>query len=471
LPSQDEGCYDELAYMWRPHKECTELLSKWFVERRMTNRVENVMPGEWFNKKFAEWQKDLQVWHARYMEWKDPVKKASLIAVAGAAKRKREQEQGLTDKEKEDKAKKEQREKDDEGKDAMQLLEDELERQDLDVFGVDDIFDLGDGEPLFANFTWEDFQLLSLRFEIHVLIHAFIKDCNDPERTGFPVDHLQFYFNRYYKKNLNPRNFGVETVEALMLMVTDTIVNVNKMLESQLSAELESNGILIMLTEEARRERQERIDAGDESAKLKFANKAVMEQGSPGISAALSAASVRNAPMQAKSSMSGPMGWGKSPGPAMMGPTGVPPPGGCGGCGPKMQAMPGMVSPPQMMPPQMTPPGGMGKGMMGKGCMDGGCKGMDMMGKGMDGFGKGMDMMGGKGMDMMGGKGMDMMGKGGCMGKGMDMMGKMGGKGMDMMGGKGGDWYGKGGGMMGGMGGPMMGKGGGKFGGGKWGPY
>ncbi|CAE8628155.1 unnamed protein product [Polarella glacialis] len=52
-------------------------------------------------------------------------------------------------------------------------------------------------------------------------------------------------------------------------------------MESQLDGELESNDVFVKLTEEARRERLRRIDAGEEGAALKFNNRAPQDS-SPG---------------------------------------------------------------------------------------------------------------------------------------------------------------------------------------------
>ncbi|CAK8988812.1 Hypothetical protein SCF082_LOCUS1540 [Durusdinium trenchii] len=103
--------------------------------------------------------------------------------------------------------------------------------------------DIGTGEPLFCNFGFEDWALLSLRFELHLLAHAFLHDCGDPERSGIYPDHLLFYYSRYFKKGLNPKNYGVDNVEELVGLVRDAVVLMcpPKVLESTLAAELEGN--------------------------------------------------------------------------------------------------------------------------------------------------------------------------------------------------------------------------------------
>ncbi|CAK8989743.1 unnamed protein product [Durusdinium trenchii] len=110
--------------------------------------------------------------------------------------------------------------------DYLKELEEELEQAEYDVFEVED-----------------DWALLSLRFELHLLAHAFLHDCGDPERSGIYPDHLLFYYSRYFKKGLNPKNYGVDNVEELVGLVRDAVVLMcpPKVLESTLAAELEGN--------------------------------------------------------------------------------------------------------------------------------------------------------------------------------------------------------------------------------------
>jgi len=142
---------------------------------------------------------------------------------------------------------------------------------DLDVFGVEDINDLGGNEPLFKEFTFEDWAMMNLRFELHLLTHAFRRDADDPERTGIHVDHLGFYYKKYFKKELAPTAYGVETCRELLQMVKDTVyVTKVQIIESQLPEELESLGMFVKLVEESRRYRKFRIDLGEESARLRL---------------------------------------------------------------------------------------------------------------------------------------------------------------------------------------------------------
>lgn len=414
LPEDIEG-FDEIRYSWQRAPDCETYLRKWMLEHKVTTRVEDLQPSDWFKEKWQAWQRDLQSWHVRHMEYKDPNKRAQLIAAKKAQnidgneenrnpqhggvkanemkqeiapekdndkdrdveeqkakdtngqkekaqedvnqeakngdenKHDDEQKEQDTDEhnkednkhasendnhkendvEKEEKAvdmdlategegveersqdknkpmedvqennkdedkenevnpneqdkdttrgkeeKEKEKKSDDDLLDPLKLLEEEMEREDMDVFAVEDVGDVGTGEPLFSSFAFEDWAMLSLRFELHLLVHAFRHDCNDPERYGIHPDHLAFYYNKYYKKGLNPKNYGVENVEHLLELIKDTVVfSTNlKVVESQLTDDLESNEVFVKLTEENRRDRQRRVDAGDDTAILKFTSR------------------------------------------------------------------------------------------------------------------------------------------------------------------------------------------------------
>eukprot|EP00449_Zooxanthella_nutricula_P026946 CAMPEP_0198537864 /NCGR_PEP_ID=MMETSP1462-20131121/45460_1 /TAXON_ID=1333877 /ORGANISM="Brandtodinium nutriculum, Strain RCC3387" /LENGTH=156 /DNA_ID=CAMNT_0044267869 /DNA_START=9 /DNA_END=475 /DNA_ORIENTATION=+ len=141
----------------------------------------------------------------------------------------------------------------------------------FDVFGVSDVCDMGQGVPVFAQWTFEDWALLGLRFELTALVHAFRRDVNDAERAGIHVDHFTFYYNRYFRKACNLKSYGVESVAELVGLVSDSVyLSPQQVLCTHLSEELDSVDIYAELTEEARRERHLQIDSGNEKAVLKF---------------------------------------------------------------------------------------------------------------------------------------------------------------------------------------------------------
>jgi len=312
LPDKEEG-FDEVRFPWQKAGDCKEYLHRWVLKRKITTRLEEIQPGEWFKDKLAGWHKVLQQWHAKHTEWNDPLRQAQR-QVAEQAPPKAPLEPGLQDEKPAEEAKKETEpaatdDKPQEGDSAdkaggedekkMDAAPDEASKteeppesstpskpptlDELDIFSVKDVCDIGGGMPIFAKFEFEDWALLSLRFELWLLVHAFKRDAGDPERVGIHETHLSFYYNKYYRKSFNVKHYGVNTTNDLVELVKDTINlhSEDTYLEAQLDVETETD-LFMKLTEEGRCNRQRSIDAGDETAKLQFVRPApaVPPQGS-----------------------------------------------------------------------------------------------------------------------------------------------------------------------------------------------
>jgi len=121
---------------------------------------------------------------------------------------------------------------------------------------------------------------LDLSPVLFLLLHGFVKDVDDPERVGIPESHVLFYYSKYFRKQLNPKAFGVAGLSAFGdTLIKDTCEwNAQKELISPLSVDTTFD-VFVKVTEEQRRLRQRRIDAGDESARLKFERSAMQGAG------------------------------------------------------------------------------------------------------------------------------------------------------------------------------------------------
>jgi len=214
-----------------------DYLKKWVLRKKITSRVDDLQPSEWFKAKAAEYTKALQDWQTKQKLYQSTKKAAGQAKAA------------------------------DEGAD-----DDEAKKSDIDIFSVEDVCNVGDGAPLFADFSFEDWALLGLRLELYLLQAAFRHDVDDPERVGIHDSHILFYYQRYYGKHLMPRVYGKEGIGDLCELVKDTVVVSpdDRVLVSQFSVEPESPDQFVKMQEESRRKRQQRIDAGDETAKLDF---------------------------------------------------------------------------------------------------------------------------------------------------------------------------------------------------------
>jgi len=257
LPSKDEG-FSKVDFEWQGADASAAILKEYVHEKKTTQRIEGLKPGEWFAEEWKKWQKTYQDWKRRQMEWKDPNKKKQIVAKKKEANEKKAKESLGDDASKED-------------VEAATEKIPEVNAEDIDIWAdVKEVMDIGSGEPLFFNFAYEDWTLLSVRFELHLLAHAFKKDVNDPERPSFVENHLAFYYNKYFKKAFNVKMFGVNDNAGLIDFIKDTVkIDAKSMLEAALADDTPLDNF-VKQTEDHRRERQRRMDAGDETAQLKF---------------------------------------------------------------------------------------------------------------------------------------------------------------------------------------------------------
>ncbi|CAK0792636.1 unnamed protein product [Prorocentrum cordatum] len=143
LPDKSEG-FDEIVFEWQPEAASRKYLKDYVLKNKVTSRIDDLQPGEWFKTAHAEFEK---------------------LAAQCQEKAKLE-------------------DKDDKPLPA-------------DVHGVEDINDTGDGRPLFKLFGLEDWALLALRCEFYLLASGYQKDSGkdtgDPERPGIHHSHVAFY--------------------------------------------------------------------------------------------------------------------------------------------------------------------------------------------------------------------------------------------------------------------------------------
>jgi len=270
IPQKDEG-FDEVRFTWQGAEKCSDIMRSWVTEKKRTQRVEDLEPSSWFKDKYAEWQKVMQEWKRKQTEAKE-------------AQRRKKQSEGRKEKKDEEPRQDGEKKEGEEGEDAekkedaeAKVAEDEekkemeIDEDEIDVYALESIDDIGNGKPLFFNFVYEDWTLLSLRYEFHLLVYSFQHDVGDPDRPAFHESHLGFYYNKYFNKAFNVKYFGVETTAELCALIKDS-AKVNEetnFLEAVMPVDAPLDKFL-RHTEDHRRERQRNIDAGDETANLKF---------------------------------------------------------------------------------------------------------------------------------------------------------------------------------------------------------
>ncbi|CAE6965614.1 unnamed protein product [Symbiodinium sp. CCMP2592] len=263
LPEKTEG-FENVSYMWSARGKAETYFKEWKLTKKLTTRIEDLVVGEWFNQRMNAWKDPWSVWRQKQSTWK-----------AGGGK-----------KEETPKAPEVPTEEAPAEEAKLAETKDEpmttgVADEDLDVFGVADVLDVGNGEPLCSLFAPEDWILLTLRVELHHMAYSFRKDVTDADLPGMHVDTIPFYYNRYLRKNFAASHYGCDTNQKVIELVKDTVsLNDKKVLVPELSEDLDNFDIFLKLTEDCRRERQLNIDLGEQSAVLKFKHSALLPSGS-----------------------------------------------------------------------------------------------------------------------------------------------------------------------------------------------
>merc|ERR1712039_395595 len=71
LPDNEEG-FDQIVYVWHAEDKSRDEMKQWQLNKKMTERVEDLKPGEWFKGKLDEWKKTVSGWKTTQREFKDP---------------------------------------------------------------------------------------------------------------------------------------------------------------------------------------------------------------------------------------------------------------------------------------------------------------------------------------------------------------------------------------------------------------
>jgi len=232
LPSASEG-FDEIRYEWQDSKAAEAHLRKWVLERKSTLKVEGLTPGSWFQGCLKAWQEmrvKLRTGHGQVLAKQKQAKASGdeILDIAGS----------------------------------------------LDPNTVEDIHNSdGQGTPIYANFKYEDWLLLSWRYELHLLAHTFIIDVDDPDRPGIPEEHIPHYYALYHGTKCDPGKLGVQTVPQLLKLLKEPVELVTERGSTILKSKIDKDTAIdyfVKRIEVYRRDRNRRIEAGDESAQLSF---------------------------------------------------------------------------------------------------------------------------------------------------------------------------------------------------------
>merc|ERR1719436_497213 len=54
LPEAAEG-FDSITYAWQPESSSTSLLKDWVLQKKLTSRADNIVPGASFKEGWTKW--------------------------------------------------------------------------------------------------------------------------------------------------------------------------------------------------------------------------------------------------------------------------------------------------------------------------------------------------------------------------------------------------------------------------------
>jgi len=243
MPTEAEG-FEKVNYEWLGKDAAEAHLKAWILERKATTIIEDLEPGEWFKEKVKEWHALRAVLRQRHVEY---------------AKKKKE---------------------------TPQLL-DTASSFDIKGMTIDDIHNIDSkGTPIYANFKFEDWLLLQWRLDLHFLAHAFAMDVGDADRPGIPEEQLAHYYQIYTKVKCDPSKLACDNLQKVLRLLKLPGLELadkggkSKILCSGLDKDTSLKDFIIGV-ESYRRDRNRRIDAGDESAQLRFPKTQPPKAGAP----------------------------------------------------------------------------------------------------------------------------------------------------------------------------------------------
>ena len=164
-------------------------------------------PDGWFSERLFEWQQTFQDWRNLQRDWKDAGRRGSLQDVAAASP--------------------------------------------------------------FCSFAYEDWALLNIRLELHLLMVAFRQGSDNTAESCIPIKLLPTLYKKGFNKQFILANYGVSEFSDFVDIINDTVIIRGGKLQPKLGPDSEP-GLFVQLTETHRRVRTRRFDAGDESVLLKL---------------------------------------------------------------------------------------------------------------------------------------------------------------------------------------------------------
>ena len=227
LPTCTDSSFDQVTFLAGSETAAHAAFEDWAEKRKLVEKISDLKADvEWVKTKNQEWLDAKLDWRKKHRMFLDQRKAAGSTSISNGPV--------------------------------------------YDVWSVEDVNGGVDtaGVPLYAQFQIEDWTLINIRYELHLLLHVFKKDAG---RSGIHKSLIDYYYSVYYGKSIYCPQYGAKDIDALLALVADTVTinSVTQCVEPSLDLSV-SMGTFVRLTEEARREREQRIASGDDSVRLKL---------------------------------------------------------------------------------------------------------------------------------------------------------------------------------------------------------
>merc|ERR1719436_1819671 len=127
IPSLSEG-FDEVVFGWESEECCVRRLETFVDGMKLSCKILDLKPGSWFKDKETEWSKKMKEWQGQNLVRK---MESANAPKADAAK-------------------------DANAEDAPCSMDYDDE---IDVMSIENVFDVGNGKPIFSRFLFENWVL------------------------------------------------------------------------------------------------------------------------------------------------------------------------------------------------------------------------------------------------------------------------------------------------------------------------
>jgi hypothetical protein len=261
-PGPEEG-FSKVDFAWADKAGASAALDEWVKTKKKNEMVRNFRASK---ESFAR----VQAWHKSKSEWRtaarkdaDSAKKAPDLKLPSKDAKKAKTEDAADGEEK--------KEAEEEKKEEEPAEDDEMD-EEVDVWTTENIHDVN-GKRLYKEFDNDDWTLATFRFELLNMLLSFKTDVTskDADRVGIVKNLINQYYKAYYSKDLSPKGVGQENVDGVIAYFKDVIKVEDDILVLALDVPEGDENLfttVVKCTEVARRERRNRVAAGDESAKL-----------------------------------------------------------------------------------------------------------------------------------------------------------------------------------------------------------